>query len=55
VNGETFDQNRAYVAVGYRFSARFDLEAGYLNQYIDHRNDNFSNVHVAQVAGYLRL
>lgn len=55
VNGQTFDQNRAYVAVGYRFSARFDLEAGYLNQYIDQRNDNFSNVHVAQIAGYLRL
>ncbi|MBO9153331.1 DUF2490 domain-containing protein [Chitinophaga sp. GCM10012297] len=55
VNGKTFDQNRAYVAVGYRFSAKFDLEAGYLNQYITQRNDNFTNVHVAQLAGYLRL
>lgn len=55
VNGETFDQNRLYLAAGYRISPRFDLEAGYLNQYINGRDDAFTNVHVVQVAGYVRL
>ena len=55
VNGKTFDQNRAYAAVGYRFCPEFDLEAGYLNQYVTQRNDNFVNAHVLQVAAYLRL
>ncbi|MFT3980692.1 MAG: DUF2490 domain-containing protein [Ferruginibacter sp.] len=55
VNGKTFDQNRLYVAVGYRFSKKFDLEAGYMNQYIDGRNDAFTNNHIAQLATYIRL
>jgi len=29
VNGKFFDQNRAYLAVGYRWSRQFDLEMGY--------------------------
>jgi hypothetical protein len=55
VNGETFDQNRLYMAVGYRLNARFDLETGYLNQYVNGRNKSFTNNHVVQLAGYLRL
>lgn len=55
VNGKFFDQNRAYLAVGYRFSKKFDLEAGYLNQYISGRGTAFSSVHVLQLASYLRL
>lgn len=55
VNGKVFDQNRAYLAAGYRFSKQFDLEAGYLNQYISGRGTAFSSVHVIQLAGYLRL
>lgn len=55
VNGKVFDQNRAYLAVGYRFSKKFDLEAGYLNQYISGRGSARSTVHVLQLAGYLRL
>ncbi|MGI4022139.1 MAG: DUF2490 domain-containing protein [Janthinobacterium lividum] len=35
LNGEFFDQNRAYAAVGYRLNKRIDLETGYLNQYIN--------------------
>lgn len=54
VNGKSFDQNRLYLAVGYRLSPSFDLETGYLNQYISGRGNAFAN-HVAQVAGYLRL
>jgi hypothetical protein len=55
VNGKTFDQNRLYLAVGYRLRKSFDLEAGYLNQYISGRGSTFTNNHVLQLAGYLRL
>ncbi|HUR09907.1 MAG TPA: DUF2490 domain-containing protein [Flavitalea sp.] len=54
VNGKTFDQNRAYIAVGYRLKSSFDIEAGYLNQYIEGRN-GITNNHVIQLATYLRL
>ncbi len=55
VNGEFFDQNRVYLALGYRFSREFDLELGYMNQYINGRNDAFVNNHILQLATYLRL
>lgn len=32
LNKSIFDQNRAYLAAGYRFSKKVDIEAGYLNQ-----------------------
>lgn len=55
VNNEVFDQNRLYFAVGYRFEPRFDLEAGYMNQYVNGRNKAFTNNHIIQLAGYMRL
>jgi hypothetical protein len=55
VNGEFFDQNRAYGALGYRFSTRFDAEVGYMNQYINGRSDAFTNNHVLQLAVYIRM
>lgn len=55
VNGKTFDQNRLYLALGYRFNPKFDIETGYMNQYISGRNDAFTNNHILQLAGYLRL
>ena len=55
VNGKFFDQNRLYLALGYRLHSWFDLEIGYLNQYISGRNGAFTNNHVWQVAGYVRL
>lgn len=55
VNGETFDQNRAYMALGYRFHAKFDAELGYMNQYINGRGDAFTNNHILQIATYVRL
>lgn len=29
-----FNQNRAYVGIGYRFAPEFQIETGYLNQYV---------------------
>jgi hypothetical protein len=54
VNGKFFDQNRAYGSIGYRFSPVFDLEIGYMNQYISGRTSNTSNS-IIQLAGYLRI
>jgi len=54
-NGKFFDQNRFYLAIGYRLNASYDIEAGYLNQYTSGRNDAFTNNHVVQLAGYIRL
>lgn len=55
VNGEFFDQNRAYIALGYRFHKKFDAEMGYMNQYINGRGNDFTNNHILQVATYVRL
>lgn len=55
VNGKYFDQNRAYAAFGYKFSPEFDLEAGYLNQYVSGQNKSVTNNHNIQVASYIRL
>ena len=54
LNGSVFDQNRAYLAIGYRFSPKLDLEAGYLNQFINGKSVNTSN-NVMQVAVYTRF
>jgi hypothetical protein len=54
VNGKTFDQNRAYIAAGYRLSPAVDLETGYLNQYVTGRS-GFMNNHVFQIAVYTKL
>jgi len=35
VNGDFFDQNRAYLGIGYRFNKKVDAEIGYLNQYVN--------------------
>ncbi len=55
VNRKIFDQNRAFLAVGYRVNKSFDLETGYLNQYIAGRNKVFTKNHVWQLGAYLRL
>lgn len=54
VNNHFFDQNRAYVAAGYRFSKQFDLEAGYLNQAQKMRSGQTIN-HAIQLAVYTRF
>lgn len=55
VNGEFFDQNRLYLAAGYRFSPKSDIEIGYLNQYVNGRGSQFLKNNVLQLAVYLRL
>jgi hypothetical protein len=54
VNGKTFDQNRLYLALGYRLPGKIDIEAGYMNQYTSTRT-SFINNHIAQLALYKRL
>jgi len=55
VNGKTFDQNRFYVAIGYRLSPKADLEIGYMNQYVNGKGTQFTNNHILQIASYFRL
>ncbi|HSC54873.1 MAG TPA: DUF2490 domain-containing protein [Phnomibacter sp.] len=56
VNGKIFDQNRAYIALGYRLSKKCDIELGYLNQFISTKepSPNVMN-HAFQLAVYSRL
>lgn len=54
LNGSFFDQNRAYLAAGYRFSKKFDVEAGYLNQVQKGVSANVMN-NVVQLALYTRF
>jgi hypothetical protein len=55
VNGKLFDQNRMLLAGGYRVSKQFDMELGYMNQYISGAGSASTNNHIVQVATYLRL
>jgi hypothetical protein len=54
LNNKFFDQNRAYLASGYRVNSTLDLEAGYLNQYLKGKTNTTSN-HVIQLALYTRF
>lgn len=54
INGSTFDQNRLYLAAGYRFSKKFDLEAGYMNQAVKNTT-NHTNNNIIQLAVYTRF
>lgn len=54
LNKSLFDQNRFYLAGGYRFSNKLDLEAGYLKQFSNGVAQNTSN-QVIQLALYTRF
>jgi hypothetical protein len=54
LNNNIFDQNRAYLAAGYRFSKKLDVEAGYLNQSVKGLNNNTMN-NVVQLAVYTKF
>ena len=54
LNGSLFDQNRVYFAAGYRFSPKFDIDAGYLNQ-IKHGAKNNTLNDVVQLVLYTRF
>lgn len=53
-NGNFFDQNRAYMSLGWRFSPKFDLECGYMYQYVNGKNTDVKN-NIIQLAAYVRL
>ncbi len=54
INGSVFDQNRAYIAAGFRASPKLDIEAGYLNQLLKGAAANTMNS-VIQAAVYTRF
>ena len=54
INNSLFDQNRLYLAGGYRFSKKMDVEAGYLNQAIKGKTRNTVN-NIVQLALYTRF
>jgi hypothetical protein len=54
INKSVFDQNRLYLAAGYRFSKQFDLEAGYMNQATHSASNNTIN-NIIQLAVYTRF
>ncbi|MEH6306968.1 DUF2490 domain-containing protein [Olivibacter sp. CPCC 100613] len=55
VNGSLFDQNRAYAAFGYRFSSKYDVELGYMNQFSKRNTQANLLNHIVQIAFYTRL
>jgi hypothetical protein len=54
VNKHLFDQNRAYVAFGYRLHKKMDVEFGYINQYVK-QAEVYTINHVLQAAIYTRF
>lgn len=54
VNGKVFDQNRLLLGAGYRLSSRYDLELGYVNQFINGRVNDTMN-HIVQFGLYSRF
>lgn len=54
LNNSVFDQNRVYLALGYRLSEAVDLETGYINQHVKGLSNNTNN-HVFQLALYTRF
>ncbi|GGG98589.1 hypothetical protein GCM10007415_37740 [Parapedobacter pyrenivorans] len=55
LNGRLLDQNRAYASVGFRISSRYDIEAGYMNQFLLRNAMPNAFTHIAQIALYTRL
>lgn len=55
VNDKVFDQNRFYLAMGYRLCKKMDVELGYMNQYVNGRGNASINNNIIQIASYLRL
>lgn len=53
LNGNFFDKNRAYLSFGYRFSKKYDMEVGYMNEYLKTGN-RLPNIitHIFQAAIY---
>lgn len=54
LNGNLFDQNRFYTSLGYRFSNQYDIELGYMNQFLIRKTLPNSFTHITQIAVYTR-
>ena len=54
-NGQIFDQNRIFAGLGYRFSPKLDIEAGYQNRHIVARGGARYIDHISQITTFLRL
>ena len=54
VNNTFFDQNRAYLALGYRLQKKIDIEAGYMNQAVKGLSGHTNN-NILQIAVYTRF
>jgi hypothetical protein len=54
VNGSLFDQNRAYVGIGHRFSSKFDIEVGYMSSFQKRSSIDLRN-NVVQLAFFTRF
>ena len=54
INNSIFDQNRFYLATGYRFSKKVDLEVGYMNQAVK-TSTSHTNNSIVQLAVYTRF
>jgi hypothetical protein len=54
-NNKLFDQSRTYGGLGYRLSKEFDIELGYMFQFIVPNNSKNIINHIAQVTTFLRL
>lgn len=49
LTGKAFDQNRAYLALGWKVSPKVDVEVGYLNQFVKGRTVDTQN-HAVQLS-----
>ena len=54
VNKHFFDQNRAYVAFGYRIRKEIDVDLGYMNQYTK-QAEAYTINHILQITFYTRF
>ncbi len=54
INNSLFDQNRLYLAAGYRVSKKVDLEVGYMNQAVKNTL-NHTNNNIIQLAVYTKF
>ncbi len=56
LNKGFFDQNRLYVSFGHRFATKYDLELGYMNQFVKGKGTIANSVnHIIQIAAYSRF
>ncbi len=55
LNGKTFDQFRSVTGFGYRFSPKWDIEAGYLYRDLATRSSVHFHDHIIQMSSFIRL